>query len=112
MESVEVAPNSAYTKINEVDIERIVFLRLTVIACVGPTNRWGVHACLSSHSQGVIAVSGCCRGGKPRECLEVQPQLTNVSGFFANCECTGGGTGCCVAAWVSRVPDVGGVGAD
>ena len=83
-----------------------------MIACVGATDGWGVHACLSSHSHGVIARPCSCRGGEPRECLEVQPQLTDVIRHFLysirTCRCTSGS----VAAGVSRVPDVGVVGGD
>ena len=83
-----------------------------MIAGVGAADSWGVHACLSSHSQGVVAVSSCCGGGKPRECLEVQPQLTDIVGHLAEGVGAGGGTGGGVAAGVARVPDVGGVGGD
>ena len=83
-----------------------------MIACVGATDRWGVHACLSSHSHGVIARPCSCRGGEPRECLEVQPQLTDVIRHFLESVGAGGSTGGSVAAGVSRVPDVGGVGGD
>ena len=83
-----------------------------MISRVGATDSGRVHAGLSSHSQGVIARPCSCRGGKPRECLEVQPQLTDVIGHLAEGVGAGGGTGGCVAAGVARVPDVGGVGGD
>ena len=77
-----------------------------MIACVGATDRGRVHACLSSHSQFVVAVSCSGGGGKPRECLEVQPQLTDVIRHLAEGEGAGGSTGCSEAAGVARVPDV------
>ena len=83
-----------------------------MIACVGATDRGRVHACLSSHSQGVVAVSCSGGGGKSREGLEVQPQLTDVIRHLAEGVGAGGGAGGGVAAGVSRVPDVGGVGGD
>ena len=55
---------------------------------------------------------GSCRGGKSGECLEVQPQLTDVIRHFLESVGAGGSTGGSVAAGVSRVPDVGGVGGD
>ena len=67
---------------------------------------------MSRHSQGVIAIPCSCRGGESRECLEVQPQLTDVVRDLAEGVGAGGGTGGCVAAGVARVPDVGDVGGD
>ena len=87
-------------------------MQLTVIACVSPTDRGGVHASLSSHSQSVVTRSCSRRGGESREGLEVQPQLTYIRRFFADSISAGGGTRGGVAAGVSRVPDVGGVGGD
>ena len=55
---------------------------------------------------------GSCGGGKSGECLEVQPQLTDVIRHFLESVGAGGSTGGSVAAGVSRVPDVGGVGGD
>jgi len=83
-----------------------------VIASVGPTDRGRVHACLSSHGQGVVTRPCSRRGGESRESLEIQPQLTDVIGHLAEGVGAGGGTGGCVAAGVPRVPDVGGVGGD
>ena len=83
-----------------------------MISRVGATDIGRVHACLPSHSQGVVAVSCSGGGGKPRECLEVQPQLTDVVRHLAEGVGAGGGAGGGVAAGVARVPDVGGVGGD
>ena len=83
-----------------------------MIARVGATDSGRVHACLSSHSQFVIAISCSGGGGKPREGLEVQPQLTDVVRHLAEGVGAGGSTGGGVAAGVVRVPDVGGVGGD
>ena len=83
-----------------------------MIACVGPTDRWRVHTRLSSHCESVMTKPGSCRGGKSGECLEVQPQLTDVIRHFLESVGAGGSTGGSVAAGVSRVPDVGGVGGD
>ena len=83
-----------------------------MIARVGATDSGRVHACLSSHSQFVIAISCSGGGGKPGEGLEVQPQLTDVIRHLAEGVCAGGSTGGGVAAGVVRVPDVGGVGGD
>ena len=50
---------------------------LTVIACVGSTDAWGVLSSLSSCSEVIITNSiGCC--GKSRESLEIQSQLANI----------------------------------
>lgn len=46
------------------------------------------------------------------ERLKVQSELTDIVGHLVEGVSAGGGTGGCVAAGVSRVPDVGGVGAD
>ena len=83
-----------------------------MIACVGPTDRGRVHACLSSHGQGVVTGPSSCRGRESREGLEIQPQLTDVIGHLAEGVGAGGGAGGRVAAGVARVPDVGGVGGD
>ena len=83
-----------------------------MIASVGPTDRRGVDACLSSQGQGVVTGTCSRRGGESREGLEIQPQLTYIRWLFADSISAGGGTWGCVAAGVSRVPDVGGVGGD
>ena len=83
-----------------------------MIACVCATDGGRVHACLPSHSEGVIAVSSGGRGGEPGECLEIQPELTDIIRLLAEGVGAGGGTGGRVAAGVARVPDVGGVGGD
>ena len=80
-----------------------------MISRVGTTDSGRVHACLPSQSQGVKASSLRGRGSvndKPRECLEVQPQLTDVIRHLAEGEGAGGSTGCSEAAGVARVPDV------
>ena len=59
----------------------------------------------------VTESDGGCRD-KPRECLEVQPELTDVSRDLVEGEGAGGGAGGRVAAGVARVPYVGGVGGD
>ena len=60
----------------------------------------------------VVTESDCGGCDKPRECLEVQSELTDVSGDLVEGEGAGGGTGGGVAAGVAGVPDVGGVGGD
>ena len=113
MESVDVAPNSAYTE-SKIDGNTLFLklLQLTVIAGVGPTDGGRVHASLSSHGQSVVTRPGSGRGRESREGLEVQPQLTDVVGHLAEGVCAGGCTGGGVAAGVVGVPDVGGVGGD
>ena len=83
-----------------------------MIACVCATDGGGVDSCLARHGQGVVTGASCGRGGEPGESLEVQPELTDVSGDLVEGVGAGGGTGGRVAAGVSRVPDVGGVGGD
>ena len=83
-----------------------------MVACVCATDGGRVHACLPSHGEGVIAASSGGGGGEPRECLEVQPELADVSRDLVEGVGAGGGTGGRVAAGVARVPDVGGVGGD
>ena len=83
-----------------------------MIACVRATDRRRVHSRLSSHGEGVVTVSSSGGGRKPGEGLEVQPELTDVSGDLVEGEGAGGGTGGGVAAGVARVPDVGRVGGD
>ena len=89
-----------------------LFLQLTVIACVRATDGGRVHPCLSSHGQGVVAVSSGGGGGKPGECLKVQSELADIVRLLAEGVGAGGGAGGRVAAGVARVPDVGGVGGD
>ena len=83
-----------------------------MIACVCATDGGRVHPCLSSHGQGVVAVSSGGRGGKPGECLEVQSELADIVRLLAEGVGAGGGAGGRVAAGVARVPHVGGVGGD
>ena len=83
-----------------------------MVACVCATDGGGVDSCLACHGQGVVTGASCGRGGEPGESLEVQPELTDVSGDLVEGVGAGGGTGSRVAAGVSRVPDVGGVGGD
>ena len=83
-----------------------------MIACVCTTDGGRVHACLSSHGQ--LVRTGPDGGGshEPSECLEVQPELTDVVRDLVEGVGAGRGTGGRVAAGVARVPDVGGVGGD
>ena len=114
MESVDVAPNSAYTesKIHGNTL-LLILLQLTVIAGVGPADPRRVHPRLSRDGQGVETISDSGGGGsKARKGLEIQSQLTDVTGHLVDSVGAGGGTGGCVAAGVSWVPDVGGVGGD
>ena len=83
-----------------------------MIACVCATDGGGVDSSLSRHGQGVVAVSSSGRSGEPGESLKVQPELADIVRLLAEGVGAGGGTGGCVAAGVSRVPDVGGVGGD
>ena len=83
-----------------------------MIACVCATDGGRVDSRLSSHGQSVVTGSSSGLGRKPGEGLEVQPELTDVSGDLVEGEGAGGGTGGGVAAGVARVPDVGGVGGD
>ena len=83
-----------------------------MIACVSSTDRWGVHSSLPSHGQGVVARPSSGGGDEPRECLEVQSELADIVRDFADAEGTTSCTARRVAAGVSRVPDVGGVGGD
>ena len=83
-----------------------------MIASVCATDGGRVHACLPSHGESVIAVSSRGGGGEPGECLEVQPELADIVRGFADAEGATSGTAWCVAAGVSRVPDVGGIGGD
>ena len=84
-----------------------------MIAGVGPADPGRVHARLSRDGHGVETISSTGGGGsKAREGLEIQSQLTDVTGHLVDSVGAGGGTGGGVAAGVSRVPDVGGVGGD
>ena len=67
---------------------------------------------MSRHGHVVVTESDCGGCDKPRECLEVQSELTDVSGDLVEGEGAGGGAGGRVAAGVARVPHVGGVGGD
>ena len=87
-------------------------ITLTVIARVSSADSRRVNSCLPLHCQGVVTESGSCLSGETREGLEVQPQLADIVRGLVEGVGAGGGTGGCVAAGVSRVPDVGGVGGD
>ena len=49
-----------------------------MIASVCAADRGRVHSSLSSHGQRVVTVPGSGGGREPGECLEVQPELTDV----------------------------------
>ena len=83
-----------------------------MISSVCATDGGGVHTCLPSHGESVIAVPSGGGGGEPGECLEIQPELADIIRLLAEGVGAGGGTGGRVAAGVARVPDVGGVGGD
>ena len=89
-----------------------MFPRLTVISSVCATDGGRVHSSLSSHGQRVVTIPSSGGGREPGECLEVQPELTDVVRDLVEGVGAGGGTGGRVAAGVARVPDVGGVGGD
>ena len=108
-ESVEVAPNSTYTRISSISLNPEEEFMLTMIACVSPTDVGRVLSSLSFSCKVVIAnCIGCC--GKPRKCLEIQPQLANIIRYLFDSEGTGSSAGGSVGAGVVGVPDVGGVG--
>ena len=67
---------------------------------------------MSRHGHVVVTESDGGSCDKPRECLEVQPELADVSRDLVEGEGAGGGAGGRVAAGVARVPHVGGVGGD
>ena len=85
---------------------------LTVISSVGPTDDRRVLASLSSSSHVVRTGTNGSGGGKPREGLEVKPQLADVIGHLVEGEGTGASCGGGVGAGVVGVPDVGGVGGE
>ena len=80
-----------------------------MIACISPTNIWGILSSLSFSSKFVITNSiGCCC--KSRESLEIQPQLANIIRNFLDGEGAGTSTGGSVGTGIIWVPDICGVG--
>ena len=88
---------------------------LTVIVSVGSTYVRGVCSGLSISTQVVCALSirsSSIHHNKPRECLEVQSELTHIIRCLGDGVLAGAGAGGGVGAGVARVPDVGGVVGD
>ena len=83
-----------------------------MIICVGSTDAGRILSSLSSCSHVVRASANRSCGGKPRECLEIKPQLADIIRDFTDgvstrsCGWRGVGAG---VVWIS---DVGGVGLD
>ena len=79
-----------------------------VLTCVCSTDWWGIFSSLSSSSKWIIAISsGCGTSGKPRESLEIQPQLADVIRNFFDCKGTGSCTASSIRARVPWISDVG-----
>ena len=62
----------------------ILFDILTVVSSVGATDNRGVLAGLASSSHVVRTGANGSGGGKPREGLEVKPQLANIIRDFTD----------------------------
>ena len=108
MVSVEVAPNSTYTKqIQSLLKELKTLLNPTVVSCVCSTNGRGIISSCSRDSKVIHSTSSTGASVETSHCLEIQPQLADVILYLLDgvgtCPSTCGGVG----AWVVWIPDVG-----